>query len=1208
MSAAPTRVTLWSDFQSAGGTYRGVLEVERGLTRTRVDGDDRCYLTVTRTSWKEKGGDTGMVVCVEWPETAHGAPPEEWAIENADEDDESATVAIEALPPSAVLGQGGVIRRTVAGRVTSKIVGAFSRLTWITDYVCAHPSAVRLNVLVGTIEDPEDVVDVDMENATPWALLRRVAQDREPVLERVNASQWRLHLFRARADQLAPFIVRPGVHIRSRWMRRDASQLATVIEAFGDPDATGARATIAQMKARVTASDGGSPGWVGLEDGVSGRPFIVTDGQWENAYVVKPGNVRTKILASRASDSSVQLQNASGLTPGLRVGFVATSDGQPLLEVYDQPALTARGRRVKTLVVPGARGEAQELADGRFQQGSTTPTYWTARNPTTPAAVVPMTRDQLGVTRSGTILAGRAAGVGTGTPYQVGGLTANEWLRRLDRLVIAGQTVTSTGPAVANADGTITLPCAALANSIPAGTSVQFRRKGPTGTPRTLAVGTYRGAAAQVFGYNNVAGNLCVCYFDVGVGGTYLDVPYHRTGIADARSGGVDPRDANFMSDRVLLAGTFETRDTIGAAYYYATFAFVPVWLPIQLFPSTMVYGQPYGQQLHGLSWPGNQVSLTGQFLALAAVLPAGQLLYSVAITPQTVNVETQRETRTTTVAVTAGVGATSVQLAAYSGAAIARPTAFQELVFSKGIAATLAITSAPTTPTSTIAVTVNTGTSTIAALTPAERLTLRFAVMATRYHASTPGIPISTELTWFRVTAVSGSTVTLESDEWDAEESTYWHAVISTPQTVSASGRFSRSFMIGTDAPAWTPGTDYATAAWPIVVSSGHPGIGETWAAGTLVWVTKPAGGLSALDRAEAAHATPFALDAAWTVVEGTTSRTVRGYDAGRVLVPYQHPTYPPWVPSESSIDEGPYLAGTGSEVVVAGEIVTVANSVQANGSGQANVTPTTANTNAVGAGAAWSLSRPALLRGTDPTTGWVVRLAHAVGGGNVPTSATPGAESELQTLYIAPGAPRAVRAFVTVAMNAGVYAVGQQPAIALIDSSNTVLATGKIADSTVIVNTLAHVQLTCVATLTATTALRIAVYGGFSDQPTTWHVPLDAMLVLTDAEDVPYTDDAHANALALQAIDVQAARRLPVVALRVTWARMRRWTDAPNAVIAPVVGQRVQVPDLALERRVTAIERAIESPEQRVFELGLPSTALSRRVAQLLTNAALG
>lgn len=316
-------------------------------------------------------------------------------------------------------------------------------------------------------------------------------------------------------------------------------------------------------------------------------------------------------------------------------------------------------------------------------------------------------------------------------------------------------------------------------------------------------------------------------------------------------------------------------------------------------------------------------------------------------------------------------------------------------------------------------------------------------------------------------------------------------------------------------------------------------------------------------------------------------SSVSVRGGDA-----------YPNLWDGVSSAPTALYRVDAASIVRILGNRLIVAATATANGSGEASVSLTGPNTNLITDNATLVVTREVMLRPTDPQDGSVVRLLAPVGA---PTETAPGLASSLARIAVPAGGTRPITAFVTFSLSAGVYPSSELPWVAIVDDAGAILASARLADTTVQVlqtPTLARIILS--TTLSSTRWVGLRLYGGTTD-PTLWTVVVDAMLCTTARDDVPFTASSWANPLAQRAAEALTLQRLPFADVAVDLAILRRWCDAsPNA--PPVqLGQRVEIPALGVTRRVAEIERAFTDPDRVRVVIGSLPTALSRRVAAL-------
>lgn len=291
-------------------------------------------------------------------------------------------------------------------------------------------------------------------------------------------------------------------------------------------------------------------------------------------------------------------------------------------------------------------------------------------------------------------------------------------------------------------------------------------------------------------------------------------------------------------------------------------------------------------------------------------------------------------------------------------------------------------------------------------------------------------------------------------------------------------------------------------------------------------------------------------------------------------------------------------YRVDAASIVRILGNRLIVAATATANGSGEASVSLTGPNANLITDNATLVVTREVMLRPTDPQDGSVVRLLTPVGA---PTETAPGLASSLARIAVPAGGTRPVTAFVTFSLSAGVYPSSELPWVALVDDAGAILASARLADTTVQVlqtPTLARIILS--TTLNSTRWVGLRLYGGTTD-PTLWTVVVDAMLCTTARDDVPFTASSWANPLAQRAAEALTLQRLPFADVAVDLAILRRWCDASPDAPPVQLGQRVEIPALGVTRRVAEIERAFTDPDRVRVVIGSLPTALSRRVAAL-------
>lgn len=1176
-------VTLWTDYSAAGGQRLGTLVLVDGTERQRIDGNETTTLTVGRQRWLDLGGDVRMVVRVVWPD---GSIVER-RIAQVETTDTAPVTGLTLVPVFADLANGGPILRVVAGRVATRVAGELDVVTALATYVVPHSAATRLGLVLGTIEK-NPVVQFDLDAPTPAAFLLDLFDKAKLEAEWVRTSDtvWTLH-GRARRGSTVPALRITEARNQARLaLAVDEQQLATVVVPFGDADpATGDRATIATARWQVAGIVAG--GWVQLRDpDNASRTPILVDTQWQGAYVVDRSGFAQSILNARVSDGAVQLGSTTGLSGGSRVWIAADAAGTPLVEVYDASSVGSR-RRAVSLPLAGVRGEANEIRNGRFADGLS---QWAAVNPTTPPAFAEIARNEIGTTVTGQANGARAASTGTGTPFAIKGLPANSFVRQSAEIRVGGAILQVASDVIPDTSGAFTLPLSAgLPGSYPDNTPFTLIRR----EVRTLTLDGEHSVLSPalrftdsntdgIFGVNTGTLTSTTGGFVATVGSAgYLDAPLLAGRLSVAPPAGSFPAldlnasgvtlDTAFVrivsitagatSGTMRIVGTLATPLVVGTTRirYLANnsgFATVRITANLGGGDYTVV---PEGEAvLRGFSFTGYDAANDWYVMNVSNAVMASGLTWTFTII---------RDTRTVFCNGTVTAGATSLPCKAQANLATRNWTASDTISMTRALSATLAVTGITTTTGfedengdpiigMQAVVTYNAATSTVDDLTGGG---VDWSVGDVVFDLGTTGL--------WRLDSIGGGSATLTNGSLWLTATPF-----TTPQTASAS-------WVKTDTYPLT-----GTASWgtngrvTLALASAIP-TGRSYARGLPVGSNWVSGAL----RLHAARS------------GGNTTVELFGHDA----------FFSNTDPTSSSRGALYRITASGSTVPIPGNTLFAASTAQADGSGNASVTLTAANANAIANNETVTIVTPQLLRPSDSRVGSVVRMTSPVGGSNVPTASTAGLTPFAGIPIPVPaGTTVPVTVFVTFALSQGTYALGQQPAVALVDGGGVVLATARLATgSAQVTQTPTFARLILTHVLTVPTTVSVRLFGGSTDR-TLWTIALDAMICVTDRDDVPFVAGSWANQLAIRGAEELAARRDPAVAVTLDLATLRRWSDAP-AGVPVVVGQTVELPALGLTRRVLTIDRSLTDPDRVRVEVGVQTDQLTTQVGQLLSGA---
>jgi hypothetical protein len=1105
-------------------------------------------------------------------------------------------VDVEAGPPWLDLASAGVVRDLSGSVARCTIDTTLTLAGWLTTYVLTNLAAdglTWLDTTLGTIE-ATDTRQLRFQSATRLAIVNALAEafGLEWFLSQPTpGGLYRLNFVAKRGAGLTAYFS-ANRELLTQTNDSNDDQLVTHVTVFGDvPQGDTEPATMGDHLWRVSAI---ASGWVTLVDPAGGDAPLPIDDVVNGLYLAGPltGTVAPtyrQIGDTRGSDSSVFLANTTGLAVGSLVAIRATTAGAPVDTLGDPTAVAAYDRAVLPVTVGGLRGEANFVDDGRFQQGVA---RWGAVNPQTPAAFVEMARTETpaALTFAANVPGGRSAGVAGTTPLPVDGLAPGTRILLGDQLTQAGSNHYPTGDAIPNASGqlALTLPSpglpAGFADDAPI-TLVRQKRLALTNDLQLPYFSKYfvlsNASALELqflTGFDNGVADVVVTDpasgtfppngFPVAPGASgvrFFPYPGDTTkvfAVADGVASSDSPKGI-FQIVGVTVTSAARLTLTRGGGYNTGTMAandFVTlplsvVALGVAAFDGTALTGRivsvdgstivvdvlgiPSGFTLVGKSFnylPNWQPALPDPLFVNAVY--AWNLTHAAA---STFTVVRRKESRTWRFSGAHAQNQTAVTLKPIAALAT-RHWQSGDAIYAEvpGYTVTARFTA--------LNVLAGTGTLDLANSTvqsfPLSDVQTVFLLVSGTFEFDDGSSQWSTSEIAVRILSITGSSVTLA-----VPDDLTTGSVATVPVTVSGDVATSTKTYSVTGSASW--GTDGA-ASVPIA-AAGYP-----LAAGVTVWSNWQ--GSAALSKMVvrtgfAAGVTTMALladdeyESDWN---GTTDHVVSLY---RVF-------------------GGTTPAPGNSYLTVPGNTFLATATVTANGSGQASVPFSGSNANAVSDNAVLTLTRPALLRAGDVTTGSIVRLLYSPGNASVPTSATPGPRSAYRWVDVPAGATRVVTAYATLVMTAGTYPLGQLPAIAIVNAAGTVLGHARFADGTVVVNNIVHGTLIAQATLTSSQAVAVAAYGGFTASPSLWHGLIEAWGVVSPATDVPFVDGSHANALWTSAMKYLQTYAREVRSIAVEFANLQLLGGDVAAGGVPALGSDIVLEDTGDRVRLMGVQ----------------------------------
>lgn len=1063
------------------------------------------------------GAAAGHVVRVSVP----GRGLTEWLVSRIEDSDGDMAV-VSLAPIRQVLALRGLVREeTSTGLTVAFTPRPLTVSEILTQFVLSNTTTDGLSWLsVGTVEYTGRLTLPAFAGYTRAQLLTAIerATGYDVVLRRIGTTGYAIDLLEDVGASQPTVLIEAPVSARRIQRTRSVDESETVLIPMADN-----KTVMGEVAWIGAAPIGVGPFWVPLTAPNGGLPPIVEDGQFVGAYAVFGGTNVQQILASRASDSAIQVTATPGHSADAAVVLWATAEGRPITEVVSPSAIAARGRVASRLVVPTMRQERNFVQNPGFAQGLSS---WSDFSSSGPAAY---DTEDFGITLTGTVATTRSAGTATTTPLSVAGLPASRWIRRGMQLVVNGQTYTITSDAIPSTSGTLSVSVSpALVSPIADNTSIAIQRveeraltlaSGQSlGSPLLVCTdsntdnlvdipGTLTYAATPALTSSNATPRYLndvlaeTCILDVSVNGAASSDPFYglttmvsgtalstpsRDGVSDRWFFGEDPASLGLVTGAWVM---MPLRHVVPEIWPGSR----PCWL-YEVTGTTTVQGLTYvvlaPDTLGGLVTPA---------LAHTGTQSGTWLLYGTTkYTPATTTTfQLRRETRTLLADGTQSAGATSVSFKA--NATIARrdwlssDTLTVERRITNAVMAYTAVSVQAGGPGSIISATLNTSTSTIDDLPSSDYTGANEGLAVFNLNTDPTG-----QATPAWLVSVSSGVATLHS--------TF------TPSTISV-----RMGSSGTRTATWSAYYDHTLSAGASWGTNGRAALsisavptGVSYARGSRVWSSW---------HSRADHGRDTCLRLYASVSSGATSCTVLGTDRYRST---DDPT--------ASRPIGLYrVPGTSTTFAISGETLDVATSVQASGSGTASVTLRAANSTALASGTAFRITTPALLPIPGRTSGPAVRLFAPSGSVSAPALASTSFRVPVPT---GTTVPLIAKAWFVV--GAGTLTAADGPALAIIDTvANTRLALGQLSQTTTFTATPSVVEITATLTLSSSSTLALRLYGGSATDFAKWHVATEALVAIGTDEDVPFFEHS-GSLLAWQ----RAAAILPA---RVAGARYR-------------------------------------------------------------------
>jgi len=397
----------------------------------------------------------------------------EWLILTVDDGDGRArdTVTVTAGPLRTALALRGTIRtiNTYDAPTTAFTLPALRVDTLMGLYFTPNLVTDTLDWIAFGVSDYSGTIQIGpLAQWTRAQLLDAIekATGYEFTLTRVGNTGYTLDLVRRRGSTAATVLLAAGRNVDSLQRTRDLVAGVTVAE-----PRTTAGLPMRDPQWRVQNISGSGPFWVTLTDPAGGPPVIRENAQCVGCFLVPLDGVPVVIATSRASDSSVEVADRTGLVVGGLASIWRTSGGA-LLDALDSPTgLAARGRVVQSVSVPSPSLYANLLVDPSLKENLA---LWEVVNASGGGADVFNRSDD----RAPTMRINGALGGGVSS-LVVDGASADLPIRFGDAMTVEGIAASASTDTNTSAAGLATVPLTvALPSTIGASVSMAWTRGG----------------------------------------------------------------------------------------------------------------------------------------------------------------------------------------------------------------------------------------------------------------------------------------------------------------------------------------------------------------------------------------------------------------------------------------------------------------------------------------------------------------------------------------------------------------------------------------------------------------------------------------------------------------------------------------------------------------------------------------------------------